>query len=258
MSNWESLYFILLEHQIANPNAVAKLIADSGIEFESTLKLLKQGVPIEYILQKVDFYGVQLKITPDVLIPRSETEILVDKIVTIISKDQRSHIQLLDLCTGSGCIALSLKKKFPNIDVVAVDISPKAVDLALENSRLNSLDVNFLLGDMFDPLDGLKFDYVVSNPPYISYAEFQDLDCSVKQFEPEVALTDQGDGLKFYRKIADRVKNYLNPNAKIFLEIGCNQKEELFQIFSRDFFKNLNCAKDYAGHDRFFYLEYGV
>lgn len=227
-------------------------------ELTTARDLLKKraiGIPLEYILGKLDFFGIRLKITPDVLIPRQETEILADLASIEIQKKGANGKILWDICCGSGCLGLSLKKKLPELKVFLSDISPKALKLARENAAQNSLIVDFLEGDFLIPFGSKKADFVICNPPYISETEYQALDREVREFEPKEALLAGKSGYEFYERLARDLPNYLNPSAKVFLEIGAEQGEALKKIFSNPPWRFQEIRKDWSGKDRFFFLE---
>lgn len=255
MTNWHSIYNRLLFEKIPNPIPTANLIDQYNLNLEEVLHLIKKGCPFEYVIGEVDFYGAKISVNPNVLIPRSETEILVDYVSKEISKVNCKSKVLLDVCTGSGCIPISLKKKHPDLEVIAIDICDLALQLAKKNADLNQVKVDFLIGDLLEPIKERKIDFLISNPPYISETEYNLLDLSVRSFEPKMALTDNNDGLSFYRRLEKELPNILNKGAKIFFEIGFDQKNALFKIFSSPIWTKQQCLKDYAGHDRFFSLE---
>ncbi len=208
---------------------------------------MKDDEPLEYKLGSIDFYGCKLKIDPRVLIPRQETEILVDH----ITKKLRGN-SLWDVCTGSGCIGIALKNKFPHLQVSLSDLSWDALDLAKENAQ--GLDIEILHGDLLAPFQGRKTDHIVVNPPYISEKEYFTIDPSVRDFEPKMALVGGEKGVEFYERLAADLPPFLNPKAQVFLEIGYNQEEPLNQIFSSQIWKK-ECLKDWSGKSRFFFLE---
>jgi len=208
------------------------------------LRRCGKGEPLEYVTGEVDFFGCNIKIGPSVLIPRPETEILVE----MISKRVQGG-SLWDLCTGSGCIGISLKKARPELSVTLSDISADALALASENAQLNGVDVEILRGDLLAPFQGRKADYVVCNPPYISQNEYGHLDPSVREFEPKLALVGGEKGTEFYERLARELPAYLNPGAQVFFEIGADQGEALKKIFPQG-----ELHRDWAGHPRFFFL----
>lgn len=212
---------------------------------EDAIERLENGEPVQYIVGDVDFYGNTIKVDKRVLIPRFETEGLVEIALKYLSN---TNLDIVDLGTGSGCIAITLKKKLPSINIDAVDISNNAIDLAKENAKLNNVDINFINRDMLKPLDK-KYDCIISNPPYIPHnEEVMDI---VKNNEPNIALYAESDGLYFYENILKNYKNYLKDKYYIFFEIGYNQGEKVKELA----LKYLNCIveikKDLQGFDRY-------
>jgi release factor glutamine methyltransferase len=228
-------------------------------ELEALRALLKRAVkgePVEYIIGRVSFYHCDIIVGPGVLIPRSETEILVDKACRILQKDPFQGKIAWDLCTGSGCIGIAVKKSCPNLSISLSDISEKALETARINARKNGVDVEILHGDLLSPFANRKADVIFCNPPYVSSREFISLDRIVKDFEPELALVGGRDGLSLYRRLQGELPAYLNPGAKIFFEIGAGQGSAVLNLFSGKGWKNGHVEKDWAGHDRFFFLEF--
>lgn len=211
--------------------------------------------PLEYISGYSHFYGGLFKVSSSVLIPRQETEILVDKIVQTIEKDPRKNLVFWDVCTGSGCIGISIKRKFPHLQVVLSDLSLEAVECAKENAALNGVEVEVYQGDLLAPFEGKKADYFVSNPPYISKKEYAILDAGVKDYEPKMALEAGQRGTEFYEKFAKELASHLNPSSKVWFEIGYEQGKELLELFSNPCWTKKMVEKDWALHDRFFFLE---
>lgn len=205
-----------------------------------------KGEPLEYVIGEVKFFGCRIKIDPRVLIPRPETEILTD----MISKRVKSGV-LWDVCTGSGYVGISLKKAHPELQVSLSDISPEALSLAAVNAQLNNVDVTLVQGDLLEPFKGQKADYVVCNPPYISEGEYDNLDPSVRDFEPKLALVGGQTGTEFYARLARELPKYLNPRAQVFFEIGSGQGEAVKKLFPQG---ELHC--DWAGHPRFFFFTF--
>jgi len=225
-------------------------------EIESCREILKRlstGEPIQQILGCVQFYEAELKITPDVLIPRPETELLVDKIVKELNGRDLASKTLWDVCCGSGCIGIALKKALPDLKVTLSDLSPKALAVARENAQKNGVDVTFVEGSLLEPFEGSLVDFLVVNPPYISDWDFEQLDSSVKDFEPHLALRGGCDGLDFYRALARNYKQFLKPGAMVWLELGTGQGDLVNELFEG---KGV-VEKDWSGHDRFFSLEIG-
>ncbi len=217
---------------------------------------LSKKEPLQYVLEEVDFFGCTLYVNPSVLIPRNETEQLVEKVAQELSRAPLQGKVLFDLCAGSGCVGISLKKKFPLLNVVCTDISKDALLVAKRNAERNSVEVEFIEGDLFSPLSGRKADFLVSNPPYVTEEEWMNLDREVKDFEPRRALVAGLEGTEIYKKISIESPRYLNPGAKIWLEIGASQGQKVKEIFSGKQWKRQALSQDYAGRDRFFFLEF--
>ncbi len=215
------------------------------------LKRASQNEPVEYILGEIDFFGCSIQVDSRVLIPRPETEILVD----LIAKKITTQKSLWDLCTGSGCIGISLKKKFPHLDVSLSDISAKALSLAQENAAKNGVDVSFFEGDLLAPFQGKTVDILVCNPPYISANEFLTLDPSVRDFEPKLALVGGEKGSEFFERLAKALPEYLSPGGLVFFEIGFAQGAEIQEIFNSPIWGRSERIQDWSGKDRFFFLE---
>ena len=203
-------------------------------------------MPIQYILNKAYFCGLPLYVNENVLIPRFDTEVLVEEVLKISKKDKSKRI--LDICTGSGAIAIALKKLggFERVD--ALDISDKALEVAKRNANELDLDINFLKSDMFSSLTcENKYDIIVSNPPYIQSDVVDTLESEVKDFEPRLALDGDADGMKFYKIIAKNYENYLADNGVLALEIGYDEADDIRALFEG---KNVVIKKDLANLDR--------
>lgn len=224
--------------------------------FRSLLKRLSLREPIEYILGKVDFYNCSFFVNRSVLIPRLETEILLDRICKDIERKELSPKNAWDICTGSGCLGIALKKKFPHIDVTLSDAYSAALDVALLNAKQNQVKVEVLLGDLLEPFQGKKADLIMCNPPYVSLSEYEALDFSVKGFEPKHALVAKEDGLFFYRVLSRQLPFFLREGAKVYLEIGATQGIKVRDFFTESHWTKISVEKDLAGHDRFFSLEF--
>ena len=207
-----------------------------------------QGTPLQYILGEQYFMGLRFLVNKDVLIPRPDTEVLVYEVLELV-KNYSGKVKILDLCTGSGCIAISLAKNVKNAEVFASDISEKALAVAEKNSKLNETDVKFLKSDLFENIEGKNFDIIVSNPPYIASCDMDSLSKEVLK-EPHDALDGGADGLDFYRKISENALNYLSKNGMIAFEIGYNQAEGIFDILQKFKYNNIRLVKDYSGNDR--------
>lgn len=214
-----------------------------------------KGEPLAYLTGKVPFYDCLIEVNSSVLIPRPETEILVDKIVSSLKgKDLKGRV-LWDLCCGSGCIGIALKKAFPELSVYLSDYSQGAIDLAKRNARVNEVDVICLRGDLFEPFKDKKTHYFVCNPPYISESEYLTLGIEVKEFEPRLALVAGPTGLEFYEKLARELPHHFYPSGQGWLEIGYQQGEAVESLFQAPFWKRRKVENDWAGHNRFFFLE---
>jgi release factor glutamine methyltransferase len=227
------------------------------------VKRRASGEPLQYIIGHVDFLGLEIRVGKGVLIPRPETEMLVEKAIETVRskalgvKSSKKFIlppsQLfLDLCTGSGCIALALAKEFPHALVFAADISTKALGYARQNAECNKIEnVTFLKGSLFGPVEkNMSFDLITVNPPYIMTSDIAGLQREVRDWEPVRALSGGEDGLDFYRKILLKASGYLKENGSIFLELGFGQAEAIKEIADRSGLKKLTILKDFAGIDR--------
>ncbi len=219
------------------------------------LKRRAQREPLQYIVGDVDFFNCLIKVTPQVLIPRPETEQLVEKIARELQNESLKGKHLWDVCCGSGCIGIALKKQFPDLAVTSTDFSEGALNLARANAELNEVDITYLQGDFLTPLEGMKAHYVVCNPPYISDEEYSSLEVDVRDYEPKSALVAEDNGLYFYNKLAMQLKKYLNSSAKVWLEIGFRQGEDVKKIFRDAHWDTFSLIQDYAGIDRFLKAE---
>lgn len=217
---------------------------------EEAIKQLNKGIPVQYIVGNVDFYGYEFKVNKNVLIPRFETEELVNKTINYI-KQYIPNPKIVDLGTGSGCIAITLSKEL-NVSVDAVDISDKALEVAKQNNEMNKSKVTFYQGNMLEPLNK-KYNVIISNPPYISRnEEIQDL---VKNNEPELALYADNDGLYYYEEILKNASNYLEEKYLIAFEIGYLQGEKIKELANK-YLNNINVSieKDLSEKDRFVFI----
>ena len=214
------------------------------------VKRLILGEPLQYITGIQEFMKLNFLVTKDVLIPRPDTEILVEEVIR--KAENIPNPVILDLCTGSGAIAVSLAKYIKNVHICAIDISSKALEIAKKNAELNGVknNIEFIESNLFDKIKERKFDIIVSNPPYIETETIKTLSKDV-QSEPKIALDGGKDGLDFYRKIADSGSKYLNRQGYICLEIGYNQRIAVRQILeNKKRYVNINCIKDLCGNDR--------
>ncbi len=211
--------------------------------------------PVAYILGNKEFMGLSFSIDPRVLIPRPETELLVERVLEF-AKTQDKPCRILEVGVGSGCIGISLLHHFPSSTLVGWDISQDALDLAQHNAELIKITpsrMSLILRDALDERSwkgSEKFDIIVSNPPYISHEERNQLPNSVLKFEPELALFGGVDGLQFYHTLAKHTRSHLQKHGKIFLEIGSNQRNQVLAIFEEKGWQELRVIKDYSKHDR--------
>lgn len=219
------------------------------------LKRRAKREPIQYIMGEADFYHCRLDLTQDVLIPRHETELLVDKIARELKKMDLKGKSLWDVCTGSGCIGIALKKQFPELSVTLSDISPAALKIAKKNCEKNGVEATILEGDLFAPFEGQKCHFFVCNPPYVAAGDYPHLEPEVRDWEPKGALVGGERGLDFYERLAGELPRYLHPGGKAWLEIGVDQGKYLLELFKGDCWREANAERDYAGIDRFFSLE---
>ncbi len=218
------------------------------------LKRRIHGEPLQYILGKTEFMGLEFKVTADVFIPRPETEILVETAVKLVSsvKCQVSSVNILDLGTGAGCIAISLAKFIPKAKITAIDISENAIKIAKQNALLNNVKVNFLTSDLFSnyELRTTNYEMIIFNPPYIPTAEIETLQPEI-QYEPRMALDGGKDGLNFYRRIINKAPRYLKKGGFLIMEMGFNQKDAIKNIFQKSgYFQIIESIKDYNNMDR--------
>ena len=220
-------------------------------KYEEGLKLLQDGKPVQYIVGNVDFYGNIIKVNENTLIPRFETELLVEKTIKFIDEYFDGKVDILDIGTGSGCIAITLNKLVDS-SVTGIDISDDALNVAKENNMLNGTDVNFYQSDVFSNVED-KFDVIISNPPYIAYdEEIMDI---VRKNEPHIALFADNDGLYFYDKILSECTEYLNDKFLIAFEIGYKQGLLIKEI-ANNYLSDVNVIieKDYNDKDRFVFI----
>lgn len=215
------------------------------------IERLQNGEPVQYIVGNVNFYGNEIKVNKNVLIPRFETEELVEYTISYIKKMFKEKINIIDLGTGSGCIAITLKKKL-NSNVSAIDISKEALEVARENAKKNKVEIDFIQNDMLDNISN-KFDVIISNPPYISKnEEIQDI---VRKNEPSLALYADNEGLYYYEKIIKQAKKNLKEKFIIAFEIGYMQGDKIKKIAERNYPKaEVVLKKDLQGKDRFIFI----
>jgi len=214
-------------------------------EYEWALKKRAEHIPLQYIVGETEFMGLPFKVNSSVLIPRQDTETLVEEALKVA----KPGMKVLDMCTGSGCIIISILHHGKELEGYASDISRHAINVAKENAKLNQVAVSFETGDLFDHIKG-KYDIIVSNPPYIRTEEIAKLMPEVQNFEPFDALDGKEDGLFFYRKIIEQAGDYLNPDGRLFFEIGHDQGQDVSELMMQAGFKDVRVIKDLAGNDR--------
>ena len=214
-------------------------------EFEVLIKKRAERVPLQYITGEQEFMGMTFHVNSNVLIPRQDTETLVEEALKVV----KPGMKVLDMCTGSGCIIVSIVHNVPEVEGTATDISKQALLVAKENAKLNQVSVTFERSDLFDNVTG-TYDVIVSNPPYIRTGEVVKLMPEVQEFEPMEALDGKEDGLYFYRKIIKECKAYLKPGGHILFEIGYDQGEAVTGLLKEAGFKNVTVIKDLAHNDR--------
>ena len=214
-------------------------------EFFRLIERRSKRIPLSYVIGTRDFFGLTFKVDENVLIPEQETELLVEEVIK-----HSEGKSVLDMCTGSGCIAISIALFGKPSKVAASDISEKALEVARENAKsLKAGEISFIQGDMFENVTD-KFDIIVSNPPYIETGEIDELMPEVRDYIPRLALDGDIDGLKFYRIISKEAVKKLNKNGRIFYEIGYNQSRAVASILLENGFTDVNIMKDYSGLDR--------
>ena len=206
--------------------------------------------PLQYIIGKVEFFGLEFIVNPSVLIPRQETEILVETIINSFKKED--NLKILDIGVGSGNISVSVAKHLHNSKITATDISEQALATAKNNAEMNSVSekINFINHNILKDDLNEEFDIIVSNPPYISEKEFPELKDELKVYEPKSALTDFSDGLNYFKVISSKAKGLLKNNGKIFFEVGQGQSEDVEKILRENNFKEILIVKDYLKIDR--------
>jgi release factor glutamine methyltransferase len=264
----ESFFYLILENKHLLKRIDLALHPDltfSEIEITSwneILDQLKQEIPIQYILGTTHFYGLEFDVNENVLIPRPETEELVEWIITNNLKTNLSNnLKILDIGTGSGCIAIALAKNIPQAQVFAIDVSEKALATAKKNAENNNVIINFILKDILDivnlsAVEGLEqqFDIIVSNPPYVRDLEKTEIKKNVLDNEPHLALfVDDNDALLFYRKIAVLAKKNLTENGRLYFEINQYLATETVELLEKMDFKNIKLRKDIYGNNRMIY-----
>lgn len=218
---------------------------DAQKEYEIAVQKRAEHIPLQYIIGEQEFMGLRFKVNSNVLIPRQDTETLVEQVLKIV----KPGMKVLDLCTGSGCVLISVLKNAPELTGMGSDISKTALLVAKENAKLHEVDAEWVRSDLFDNITE-TFDVIMANPPYIPTGEILSLMPEVRDFEPENALDGGADGLDFYRKITGQVKDYLNPGGYVYMEIGYDQGEAVSELMRNAGFTEVEVIKDLARNDR--------
>ncbi|HTD40155.1 MAG TPA: peptide chain release factor N(5)-glutamine methyltransferase [Mucilaginibacter sp.] len=258
-----SLCLIVLADVAGISSAKAKAFPEMGVSatdaerIGSILTRLKTGEPVQYILGHTEFYGLPFKVNPSVLIPRPETEELVEWGIEswrLAVGGWQKPFHILDIGTGSGCIAISLKKNLKDTNVSAIDISPEALTTAKENAELNDVDVNFTQADILNPTHSLlttHYSLIISNPPYVTLEDKKQMHTNVTDFEPHTALfVPEDDPLIFYKTIADFASTHLAKGGLLFLEINESYGEQIVELINHKSFNNIELRKDMSGKYR--------
>ena len=246
------LMYILDENSQEFTNNISEQLTKEKEELYFSLidKHIEKNVPLSHLAGFEYFYDRKFKVTKDVLSPRMETEELIYKVIEYIKSINKNNIKILDLCTGSGIIGITLRKElgFKSLEVVASDISEEALKVAKENAIMNEAEVKFIQSDIFEDINE-KFDIIVSNPPYIAYNDKITMEENVLNYDPHLALFAEEDGMYFYREIVENSKEYLNKDGMIFFEIGYDQREKILKLANENGFK-AEVYKDINGRDR--------
>lgn len=215
-------------------------------EFEVLIRKRAERVPLQYITGEQEFMGLTFHVNSNVLIPRQDTETLVEEALKIV----HPGMKLMDMCTGSGCVLISILKNAHDVEGIGYDISKQAINVAKENAKLNEVPAMFERSDLFEDVVEKDFDVIVSNPPYIPTDVIATLMPEVAEFEPREALDGKGDGLYFYSKILEQCKNYMKPDGYVLFEIGCEQGDSVSTMMRLAGFSEVHVIKDLARNDR--------
>jgi release factor glutamine methyltransferase len=246
--NWKRADYLLRREQLVDTEALHTIL--------NAIDKLKKGEPLQYVLGEAHFYGLNFKVNDSVLIPRPETEELVEWIVDEVSKIDFAHqlpITVLDIGTGSGCIAIALKKNLPMVKVAALDIAKRSLAVAQENAALNEVEIDFIHADILNIHEETlgSYEVIVSNPPYITQSEKAAMHQNVTDHEPHIALfVDDHQPLIFYEAIADFALNNLKPNGLLFFEINAHLGKETVDMLTNKGLKNIQLRKDMQNNDR--------
>ena len=250
------LMYILDESPQLFSNSLSEQISIENEEkyFSLIEKHIKEDVPLSHLVGFEYFYDRKYKVTKDVLSPRMETEELIYKVIEYINASNKNKFKILDLCTGSGIIAITLKKELEqvSVDVIASDISEEAIEVAKENAQSHNATIKFIKSDIFNNIDD-KFDIIVSNPPYIDPKDEITMKDNVLKYDPHLALFAEEEGMYFYRKIIEQANDYLNENGVMFFEIGYDQKDKIIKLADMNGY-SAEVYKDINGRDRMAFL----
>ena len=223
-----------------------EMTEEQAREFEVLIKKRAERVPLQYITGEQEFMGLTFHVNSNVLIPRQDTETLVEEALKVV----RPGMKIMDMCTGSGCVLISILKNAHDIEGIGYDISKQAINVAKENAKLNEVPAVFERSDLFEDVVENDFDVIVSNPPYIPTDVIATLMPEVAEFEPREALDGKGDGLYFYSKILEQCKNYMKPDGYVLIEIGCKQGDSVSTMMRLAGFSEVHVIKDLARNDR--------
>ena len=250
------LMYILDESPQLFSNSLSEQISKENEDkyFSLIEKHIKEDVPLSHLVGFEYFYDRKYKVTKDVLSPRMETEELIYKVIEYVKASNKNKFKILDLCTGSGIIAITLKKELDqvSVDVIASDISEEAIEVAKENAQSHNATIKFIKSDIFNDIDD-KFDIIVSNPPYIDRKDEVTMQDNVLKYDPHLALFAEEEGMYFYRKIIEQANDYLNENGVMFFEIGYDQKDKIIKLADMNGF-SAEVYRDINGRDRMAFL----
>ena len=249
------MYMLDESPQLFSNNLSEQLSKENEEKYFSLIeKHIEEDVPLSHLVGFEYFYDRKYKVTKDVLSPRMETEELIYKVIEYVKSTNRNNLKILDLCTGSGIIAITLKKELVqvSVDIIASDISEKAIEVAKENAQNHNADIRFIQSDIFNNIDD-KFDIIVSNPPYIDRKDEVTMQDNVLKYDPHLALFAEEEGMYFYRKIIEQANDYLDENGVIFFEIGYDQKDKIIKLADMNGYSG-EVYKDINGRDRMAFL----
>lgn len=250
------MYMLDESPQLFSNNISEDLSRENEDKYFSLIeKHIREDMPLSHLVGFEYFYDRKFKVTKDVLSPRMETEELIYRVIEYVKTTKKDSIKILDLCTGSGIIAITLKKELElkSVGLIASDISEEALEVAKENAELNNADIKFIQSDVFNDIDE-KFDIIVSNPPYIDRKDKITMKTNVLNYDPHLALFAEEEGMYFYRKIVEEAKNHLKDSGVIFFEIGHDQREKIIKLANMNNY-HAEVYKDLNGRDRMAFLE---